>query len=346
MLDSSKEIVCALMGGALMAGASSMNLWLTGRLTGFSSILNSVLTVNKDVTSNFSAVTGIVTTCLVVHKFLGSAGYIQVPVWNEYLPFKLFDTRADAMLPSATCMLLGGVLVGFGTRLGNGCTSGHGVCGIPRLSKRSFTAVCVFMATGMATATTLAKRNFIPDLEIVQKMQSMFLWSPSHYRCEILLVMGAVMCVKWTQDQQQIKQSIVSFFTASLFSLGLMLSGMTQVTKILHFLTLDQDWNISLMFVMASAVSINLITFSRILKRSSPVLRSSSFNVPPSTAKVDKRLICGAVLFGAGWGISGACPAPVIALSVLTENGYFSLLSVAFGMYLHELFKKVEARLR
>ena len=89
----------------------------------------------------------------------GTSGYIKVPFWSEHLPFKLFDTRGDAMLPSATCMLLGGVLVGFGTRLGNGCSSGHGVCGIPRLSKRSFTAVCVFMATGMATATTVAKRN-------------------------------------------------------------------------------------------------------------------------------------------------------------------------------------------
>lgn len=48
---------------------------------------------------------------------------------------------------------IAGFLVGFGTKLGNGCTSGHGVCGLPRLSKRSFVAVCCFMGFGMLTAT-------------------------------------------------------------------------------------------------------------------------------------------------------------------------------------------------
>lgn len=52
-------------------------------------------------------------------------------------------------------LLAGGLLVGFGTRMGNGCTSGHGICGLARLSKRSLAAVLVFMAAGMATATLL-----------------------------------------------------------------------------------------------------------------------------------------------------------------------------------------------
>jgi uncharacterized membrane protein YedE/YeeE len=53
---------------------------------------------------------------------------------------------------SVAALLLGGVLVGFGARLGNGCTSGHGVCGISRGSRRSLVATATFMATGMATA--------------------------------------------------------------------------------------------------------------------------------------------------------------------------------------------------
>ena len=48
-----------------------------------------------------------------------------------------------------------GLLVGFGTRLGNGCTSGHGICGLSRFSKRSLIAVMVFMATGFITATSI-----------------------------------------------------------------------------------------------------------------------------------------------------------------------------------------------
>jgi uncharacterized membrane protein YedE/YeeE len=48
---------------------------------------------------------------------------------------------------------IAGLLVGFGVRMGNGCTSGHGVCGLSRFSKRSLVATLTFMATGMATAT-------------------------------------------------------------------------------------------------------------------------------------------------------------------------------------------------
>lgn len=53
-------------------------------------------------------------------------------------------------------LVLGGLLVGFGTQLGSGCTSGHGVCGVSRLAPRSLVATAVFVATGMVTATLLA----------------------------------------------------------------------------------------------------------------------------------------------------------------------------------------------
>jgi len=56
-----------------------------------------------------------------------------------------------------------GFLVGLGTKLSNGCTSGHGVCGLPRLSIRSFVAVILFMGSGMITATT--KYNFLSDID-------------------------------------------------------------------------------------------------------------------------------------------------------------------------------------
>ena len=56
-----------------------------------------------------------------------------------------------AVASTPTILVLGGLLVGFGTRLGNGCTSGHGVCGIARLSRRSLAATAVFMLTAAAT---------------------------------------------------------------------------------------------------------------------------------------------------------------------------------------------------
>ncbi len=69
-----------------------------------------------------------------------------------------------AMLPIDNGWLMAaGLLVGFGTRLGSGCTSGHGVCGIARLSKRSIIATCVFVGTGMVTATVLQALGVMPS---------------------------------------------------------------------------------------------------------------------------------------------------------------------------------------
>jgi uncharacterized membrane protein YedE/YeeE len=62
----------------------------------------------------------------------------------------VFDTGARVPLP---LIALSGAMVGFGTRLGNGCTSGHGLCGMSRLSKRSIIATMAFFAVGVATAT-------------------------------------------------------------------------------------------------------------------------------------------------------------------------------------------------
>lgn len=58
-------------------------------------------------------------------------------------------------------MILGGFFVGFGSKLMNGCTSGHGVCGLPRLSKRSFVAVITFMIFGVLTATLRSANGLI-----------------------------------------------------------------------------------------------------------------------------------------------------------------------------------------
>ncbi len=75
-------------------------------------------------------------------------------------PFYFADASPAFDIPSVMLGDLGilgfglaGLLVGFGTKLGNGCTSGHGVCGLPRLSIRSYAAVGCFMGTGIATAT-------------------------------------------------------------------------------------------------------------------------------------------------------------------------------------------------
>ena len=127
--------VSALIGGALIGLSVLLLLLLNGRIAGVSGIAGGLLATNPKPPRSEIAWR----VLFLVGLALGAAAYSLVaPV----------PIRIDAPLPVLT---VGGLLVGFGTRLGNGCTSGHGVCGVARLSQRSMVATAVFVATAMVT---------------------------------------------------------------------------------------------------------------------------------------------------------------------------------------------------
>lgn len=128
----------ALAGGALIGLAASLLLLANGRIAGVSSIISGLLGP-ADGNRRWQA------------SFL--AGLLLAPgLWAGLAPNGL---PASDLVPTGptewSVLVIGGLLVGFGTRLANGCTSGHGVCGLARLSRRSLIAVLVFMAAGFAT---------------------------------------------------------------------------------------------------------------------------------------------------------------------------------------------------
>ena len=123
----------ALTGGVLIGLAATLLLWLNGRIAGISGIFGGVLLPK----SGDSAWRAAFLIGLIV-----AAGLYMALVPGAPLP------RTDF---SRAGLVLAGVLVGFGTRMGSGCTSGHGVCGLGRLSLRSLVAVVTFMATAIVT---------------------------------------------------------------------------------------------------------------------------------------------------------------------------------------------------
>ena len=123
----------ALAGGVLIGLSATLLLWLNGRVAGVSGILNGVL---------FPARGDVAWRAMFLGGLIAAAGLYMAVVPGAPLP------RGDF---SRTGLVVAGLLVGFGTRMGNGCTSGHGVCGLGRLSMRSLAAVLTFMATAIAT---------------------------------------------------------------------------------------------------------------------------------------------------------------------------------------------------
>lgn len=117
-----------IVGGLLIGISASLVLVLNGRVTGISGILNALMRKPDGLEYAWRA--------LFVAGLLGGA----------LLLTKL--SESDTVAPSSTVALVAGALVGVGTRLANGCTSGHGVCGTSRLSLRSLVATFTFIATG------------------------------------------------------------------------------------------------------------------------------------------------------------------------------------------------------
>jgi len=125
--------VSALLGGALIGIAATLMLWINGRITGISGILGGVLfPVRTDTLWRILFLAGLL--CGALLYMVATGGPIG------------FQAQATPLVS-----ILAGFLVGFGTRLGSGCTSGHGICGIARISKRSFAATLVFMLTAIIT---------------------------------------------------------------------------------------------------------------------------------------------------------------------------------------------------
>lgn len=129
--------ISAAIGGALIGLSAVLLMGLNGRIAGISGVFaGTVFSEPGDRLWRIFFVIGLVVAPLAVMAATG-----QAPA---------FDLQASVPL-----VIAGGLLVGFGTRLGSGCTSGHGVCGLSRLSPRSMASVALFMLAGMGTVAAV-----------------------------------------------------------------------------------------------------------------------------------------------------------------------------------------------
>jgi uncharacterized membrane protein YedE/YeeE len=125
-----------LLGGLLMGFSSSVLLYMLGRVAGVSAIIGGCFVVKKgDMLWRLYFLLGLVVGGLIFYTQSWSFGGNQLVLTVGHFPD----------------MMIGGILVGFGSRLGGGCTSGHGVCGLPRGSRRSWMATFIFISSAMVT---------------------------------------------------------------------------------------------------------------------------------------------------------------------------------------------------
>ena len=131
--------VSALIGGVIIGLSVVLYFYSTGRLAGISGIFENAISNSSKRTSNVLFLVGLVVGPMLIYYLILPNKPIAFEITNSYL-----------------LIVIGGFLVGFGTRLGGGCTSGHGICGIGRLSVNSMIATAIFVATGIITVFILS----------------------------------------------------------------------------------------------------------------------------------------------------------------------------------------------
>ena len=128
---------------------------------------------------------------------------------------------------------------------------------------------------------------------------------------------------------------ISALIAGMVFGLGLSLSNMTNPDKVLAFLTLDTNWDPTLVFVLASAVITTAVGYLLVDKRRRPLF-ADGFSRPTNKLK-EARLVGGAVLFGLGWGLAGYCPGPaIVGALTLDPRAWIFTAGLVAGMLAYE----------
>lgn len=131
-------------------------------------------------------------------------------------------------------------------------------------------------------------------------------------------------------------QRLSEFIVGLVFGLGLILSGMTDPGKVLGFLDLFGQWDPSLAFVMGGAILVGFFAFALAKKRTTNFL-GGALSLPKSNV-IDRRLVIGSLLFGAGWGLAGFCPGPaLVSMAAGQAQALIFVAAMVVGMVVFEL---------
>ncbi|KAI8913201.1 hypothetical protein EDD86DRAFT_199936 [Gorgonomyces haynaldii] len=298
-------VAASTVGGLMLAASVAFFTSVYGRVLGVSGM------IKRTFTSLLEGKLDTISAYFLAGMFVAGR-FISSPDFSQSHPVSL--------------AVLGGLLTGAGATLANGCTSGHGLCGLSRLSPRSIAAVGTLMLSGIVGNYLFFGPRFNqepPTLDFsLPDVPTAVLIVPA------MLFVGALLVPR----QISTKFNAVSSFAVGItFGTGLLVSGMTTPSKIQDFLSLPSvffkapdglhsSFDPSLMFVLGAGLLPNLFIYPLIRRVQEKPLSTDDWALPQNTL-IDKRLILGSSLFGLGFGIGGICPGPfaVIASHSLSQ---------------------------
>jgi uncharacterized membrane protein YedE/YeeE len=133
---------------------------------------------------------------------------------------------------------------------------------------------------------------------------------------------------------------VLAALTGALFGSGLVISGMTQPSKVIGFLDFTRGWDPTLAFVMGGAVVVYAIAVRLVVRRSPHPWLDTRFHLPMRN-DIDVQLLVGSALFGVGWGLGGFCPGPaIVAAAAGTTTGVVFVGAMIVGMVIQHLMSR------
>ena len=199
--------------------------------------------------------------------------------YNGFTPF-----GPEGRIDEETSFLgfgIAGLFVGFGSKLANGCTSGHGLCGLSRLSLRSIVFVSVFLTVSFAVGSI----SYYIGLGSLSSEELTHEFAYNHVlSANIFLGFGLVFPIVTTMIEKKYNQPdspwkqvcrdiFISWIVGLLFGIGIVVAGMSRRINVLSFYWLGKHWNPSLLLVLGSGLSVSVIAFNYMLRvRKVPIL--------------------------------------------------------------------------
>ncbi|KAF2096826.1 YeeE/YedE family integral membrane protein [Rhizodiscina lignyota] len=225
-----------------------------------------------------------------------------------------------------------GALTGLGTKLGAGCTSGHMLCGLSRLSPRSLLATATFFPAAALTFN-LVHGSSTP-LTVCADVAGKPCYTPTYpsnaVTIRLLLLATAIIAqyhltppvVEKVTGEKKAARAWSTYLTGLTFGLGLLISGMATPSKVLAFFAVAspglRNWDPSLALIIVFGILPQMAYYlSHQRQLQEKPAYAEKFSLPTTTLKdTDWRFVAGAAMFGIAWGLSGVCPGPAILRAV------------------------------
>lgn len=302
----------AIVGGVFIGGACGMYMLLAGRIAGNSGALKALILGPREL-PKLAFVFGLIGGGVLMSTLLPGS----------------FATTPPA--PSVA-LALAGLAVGIGTALGNGCTSGHGLCGLSRLSMRSLVAVPTFMAAAIATATTKSGLAIGAPAPMTDTPAATITLATSLAGGLVVALFPCALPLS-----KKVHETYAGLWSGACFAIGLTVGGMVRPAVVVNALSPAAfDATLWVLFCTALAVTFAFYRVATALGVSDACATSGG--------TIDRKLVAGSILFGIGWGASGLCPGPHVvglAANPTALGPLLMMVSVACGMRIATPFGRI-----